>query len=195
MRSRFLIAIGLSATLLAACNPGSGNVVTETREVADFEAIAIGSALTVRLEVKPGAKTEVVVNYDDNLIDRVITEVSGGILTIDVDGSMSTFGGGRYVSVVVDSLESLEISGASNLDGVGEIDSYRLLASGAADVDLRDVIASDISIEISGSSDVSIHASNSVAGEVSGASDVTIYGDPSNVRVDTGGTSDLELKD
>jgi len=108
---------------------------------------------------------------------------------------MSTFGGGRYVSVVVDSLESLEISGASNLDGVGEIDSYRLLASGAADVDLRDVIASDISIEISGSSDVSIHASNSVAGEFSGASDVTIYGDPSNVRVDTGGTSDLELKD
>ncbi len=183
----------MSALVLSACTTGSGDIVTEDRTVDDFDRIEISSAVTVELVVEPGAETTVSVTYDDNLIDRVKTEVRSATLVISLDGSVSTLGGGRFVSVTVDSLEALEVSGAVELRGSGEVTSYDLAVSGASDVDLRDLAANDVVIEVDGASEVSIWASQSVTGDVSGASDVTVHGDPGTVNVETSGVSELRM--
>jgi len=183
----------MSALVLSACTTGSGDIVTEDRTVDDFDRIEISSAVTVELVVEPGAETTVSVTYDDNLIDRVKTEVRSATLVISLDGSVSTLGGGRFVSVTVDSLEALEVSGAVELRGSGEVTSYDLAVSGASDVDLRDLTANDVVIEVDGASEVSIWASQSVTGDVSGASDVTVHGDPGTVNVETSGASELRM--
>ena len=185
----------MSALVLSACTTGSGDIVTEDRTVDEFDRIEISSAVTVELVVEPGAETTVSVVYDDNLIDRVKTEVRSATLFISVDGNIAAFGDGRFVSVTVDSLEAIEVSGAVDLKGSGELDTYDLTVSGASDVDLRDLIANEVIIQVEGASEVSIWASQSVTGDVSGASDVTVHGDPGNVNVETSGVSDLRMAD
>lgn len=179
---------------LAACNPGSGDLITETRDVGDFDSIEASDAVNVELTVEPGAGTSVSVTYDDNLIDQIVTEVRGSTLEISIDGNVSTIGGGRFVAVTVASLDSIEVSGAVDVNGEGQLETYELVASGASDVDFRDLTAVDVTIEISGASDVNLYASGSVTGDVSGASDVTVDGDPSDVRVETSGASDFNVR-
>lgn len=194
MRSRSVLFVSVSAVLLAACTTGSGDIVTEERTVGDFNSIDVGSALNVDLTVDQDAEPSVTVAYDDNVIDRVVTEVRGGTLVVEIDGQVSTFGGGnRVITIVANELVTLDVSGAVDLSGSGDVDDYVLIASGASDVDLRDLTASSVELEVSGASDVRLHASSSVTGEVSGASDVTVYGDPDNIRVDTSGASDFDL--
>ena len=183
----------MSALVLSACTTGSGDIVTEDRTVDDFDRIEISSAVTVELVVEPGAETTVSVAYDDNLIDRVKTEVRSATLFISVDGNIAASGDRRFVSVTVDSLEALEVSGAVELRGSGEVTTYDLAVSGASDVDLRDLTANDVVIEVGGASEVSIWASQSVTGDVSGASDVTVHGNPGTVNVETSGVSELRM--
>ena len=190
---RIVVLLVASALVLSACTTGSGNLVTEGRTVDDFDRIEISSAVNVELVVEPGAETTVSVTYDDNLIDRVKTEVRSATLVISLEGSISVLGGGRLVSVTVDSLEAIEVSGAVDLKGSGEANTYDLTVSGASDVDLRDLIANEVIIQVEGASEVSIWASQSVTGDVSGASDVTVHGDPGNVNVETSGASDLHM--
>ena len=188
---RFLLI--LVTVALAACTTGSGDVVTEARSVGEFSSIEVSGALDVRLTVESGAATAVSVTYDDNLQDKIITEVVGDTLELYQDGNVSTFGGGRFVTIVVDSLDTISVDGASDLNGSGELASYTLITSGASDVDLRGLVAGSVEINVSGASDVTIHASQSVTGEVSGASDVRVEGGPSNARVDTSGASDFDV--
>jgi len=192
---RNLVLLAVAALVLSACTTGSGEIVTEDRTVDDFQRIEIGSAVDVELVVEPGAKTTVSVTYDDNLIDRVKTEVRSATLVISLDGSVSTLGGGRFVSVTVDSLEAIEVSGAGDLKGSGDVNTYDLAVSDASDVDRRDLIANEVTIQVDGASEVSIWAAQSVTGDVSGASDVTVHGDPGNVNVETSGVSALHMAD
>ena len=85
------------------------------------------------------------------------------------------------------------MSGAVDLKGSGEVNTYDLTVSDASDVDLRGLIAHEVIIQVDGASEVSIWASQSVTGDVSGASDVTVHGDPGNVHVETSGVSDLRM--
>ena len=59
---------------------GSGNIVSETRKVENFDGISVGGSFEV--EVKIGDVTEVIVEADDNIIKYIKTSVSGNILKI-----------------------------------------------------------------------------------------------------------------
>ena len=100
---------------------------------------------------------------------------------------------GVLLRLTVDSIEAIDVSGAVELRGPGEVDTYDLAVFGASDVDLRDLTASEVDIEVDGASELSIWASRSVTGDVSGASEVTVHGDPGNVNVEPSGASDLRM--
>ena len=76
----------------------------------------------------------------------------------------------------------------------GQVQSYELVASGASDVHLRGLVAEHVSVDVSGASSVSIHASESIVGFASGASDLDIYGSPNSVGVDSSGASDVDVR-
>lgn len=192
-RMRRFSAAVVFALVLGACGFGSGNLVSETRDVGPFTALDITGAVDVNLVVDPTSEQEVVVTYDDNLIDRIRTEVIGDTLHISQEGNVSTFGTGRMVSVVAQDLDSISVSGASDLDATGGVDSYRLEVAGASDVNLEDFEAEVVEIEVSGASDVRVHASESIEGEASGASDLRIYGNPDRALVDSSGASDVDI--
>jgi len=189
---RTIIAGAVSCVMLAGCSTaGSGDLITEQRSVASFEAVDVSGGIDLQLIVDPGASPAVAVTFDDNLIDRVRTEVEDGVLIIEATGSWRISGGGRFVSVVVSNLEELAASGGSDVVGTGELKALTLEASGGSDVDLGNLATERMIIDISGGSDVVVRPLVSVVGEASGGSDATIVGDPGEVDVETSGGADL----
>ena len=162
---RGLAAIGLAlaAIILAGCisidinddafsgEDGSGDLVTETRAVTDFSAVEISGALHAEVEV--GGSRIVEAFFDDNLLDNLETVVSRGTLRISCrDCSPSR---GAVIRIAAPELDRIEVSGASQ------------------------VIASDVSTE-------------QLSVRVSGASELEIDGRVDALTVDGSGASDLK---
>ncbi|MDJ0925333.1 MAG: DUF2807 domain-containing protein, partial [Acidimicrobiia bacterium] len=120
-RGSLLLLVALLSSMLAGCengiisigDEGSGIPVTETREVASFSSIEAGGALNLDVTVDPAALQSVEVVYDDNIIDRLTTEVRGDTLVVDLEGSINLTGNiDRVVTIVMNDLESIDASGA-----------------------------------------------------------------------------------
>jgi hypothetical protein len=177
---------------IAACGPiGSGDLVSEEREVGEFEGIHVSGGIDLDLTVDPAAAVSVTVVYDDNLLERIETEVEGTTLVIRSRGSYSVSGPGRLVEVTTPVLEELAASGGSDVDGSGTLDMLLIAASGGSDLDLSDLVAGSVSVNASGGSDVTVNVTEEVVGSASGGSDLTILGDPASQRIDVSGGADV----
>ena len=92
---------------------GSGVPVTQTRDVASFTSVELAGSNNVVVRV--GASQSVVVKADDNLIDRVTTEVQSGTLVIgNTPGSFATKSP-MSVEVTVPTLNALTLTGSGNI--------------------------------------------------------------------------------
>lgn len=200
---RLLVALVLTATAVAGCDEGllttgeqgSGNLVTESREIVSFSAIELSGAMNLKLVVDGDEAQSVAVTYDDNIIDRVSTQVRGDTLVIELEGSVNLTGGAeRHVAITMPELVALEASGATTIDGIGMTGAYTLDVSGASKALLRDLTASDVAVDVSGASTVELYATGTVSGSISGASNLDVYGEPGSVLVDSSGASDLDIK-
>lgn len=208
MRPRFrfrlpwLLVIALASLLVTGCDEGwfspgergSGDLVTETRDLTGFDSIEVGSALDLDLRVHPEADFEVIVTFDDNIIEDVVTRVNGDTLVLDLDGSFNLEGDpDRKISVVMPALEAIDASGAADVSASGTTSAYSVDASGASQLDLRQLEATDIEIDVSGASDVDVFATGTVSGSASGASEVQVHGSPVSVLIDSSGVSSVDV--
>lgn len=188
--------VAVVALLVTACGAiGSGDIITEQREVDPFDRVEVSGGMAVDLLVDPAATPEVTVTYDDNLIDRVATRVRGSTLFVEFEDSVQLTGAGRFVAVIVPSLQSVKASGGSDVVGSGVNDELRVEASEGSNVDLTDLTTRAVSLDASGGSDMAINASETVTGGASGGSDVTVVGGPSEVSVDSSDGSDVSVED
>jgi len=193
MKRLRLTALLLSITLLAACGPsGSGNIVSEDRDVGAFDSIEVSGGIALRLTADPGAATAVVVNYDDNIIDLIVTKVDGSTLEIESKGSYTTIGGeDRFVEVSVATLQGLTASGGANVIGNGSVDLLDLRASGGANVDLSLLPAGDMTLEASGGANVVVNVTDAITGSASGGANVSVEGNPPLQNIDVSGGADV----
>ena len=195
-RQRGLLAIVAGvALLLAACGEvASGDIVTEDRPVESFDSLDIRDGVNVELTVDSGAELTVSVTYDDNLLDNVVTRVSGDTLVIEFSGSITSFGGrGRAVFVVVDKIERVEVSGGANLTASGAIGAYELEASGGANADLSGLEAASVDVQISGGANAEVFATNRIEGDASGGANLTVVGSPGTVEIDSSGGANVDV--
>lgn len=112
----------------------------------------------------------------------------------DVDGAFDAEASGASTisgAVNADSVR-VDISGASKATLTGSARTLDALASGASTADLRDLIVEDARVEASGASTIRVHATSELDAQASGASTVRYSGDPSNVREDSSGASNVE---
>ena len=194
--SRSLLAFLILMVLVTLTACGSGNLVTESREVGSFTRIDVSGGANVELTVDPSLSQSVSVTYDDNLLDNIVTRVDDNTLIIETKGLVPTPGASRrFVTVVTDDIEEIAASGGADVTGEGVTESYTLRASGGSDVDLLDLQASSVEIDASGGTDVWVFASQSVTGEASGGADVEIFGSPPNVNVSESGGADVNVGD
>lgn len=164
----------LSAPSLTFAQKGNGNVVTQERTVASFNAIEAGSAVNVFLS--QGSSQSVKVEIDENLLDRFETEVKNGILSINVDGVNNATKMNAYVTAAT--LRQIEANGAATITGQTPIasDIFAFEGTGASNATFE-IKAKDLMIHVSGAAKANINAVvDAIKSEVSGAAVLTMAG-------------------
>ncbi len=190
---------------------GSGNVVTETRDIRDFNSIDVSGVFKV--EVAAQKNFGVDVQADDNLLPLIKTDVSGGVLHIDAEKHLKTSSpivvrisapdienieATGATNITVKNLKSeefgLNASGASKVSVQGSASEFNIEVSGASNVDASDLTAESAKIDASGASIVTVNVSNDLNVDASGASKVFYSGTPKNVVKKASGASSVSPK-
>lgn len=185
---------------------GSGVSTTQTRHVAAFDGVELAGSNNVVIRVGP--KQMVSVTGDDNLVDRVTTEVHAGRLVVGNEpGSFST-NAPMSVDITVPELTTLKLSGSGNIvaNGLGaDAMSVSLPGSGTLTADgtarrldvsvdgsgvvrFTEVVATDVRAVVSGSGSVFVTATESLDGTVSGSGAILYTGSPTNVAKNVTGS-------
>ncbi len=192
---RSVVAVVAAALLLIACGEtGSGTIVTETRDVGEFTQIEVNSGVDVRLVVDPARDLEVAVTYDDNLLDKVGTDVEGDTLVVGHTGSIRVPGDGRFVAVVVGDIEAIAVGSGANITGNGTVEEYSVDASSGANVDLRELEATRVDVDASSGANVSVSATESVRVDASSGANVDVYGNPADVSADESSGANIDVR-
>jgi hypothetical protein len=174
-RKRILMVLLLLGTIFvaSACGAtiikGSGDLITETRQVSNFDSIDLSGSGEVI--VTQGGSESLTIETDDNVMEHVKAEVVGGTLELGFEEGLNLIDHTRLIFTVgVDDLKSLEISGSGDIES-DMIETTRLDAtiSGSGDVQITDLTAGEVTAKISGSGEIDL------AGDAA-AQDITISG-------------------
>ena len=167
-RRALVLALTLSAGLLGALLPlagqaasirGSGNRVSEPRQLPDFQAIALAGAMD--LAVRQGAVQAVQVQADDNLLPLLETVVETGtngptLMVRWKKGQSIQHSGKVLVSVTVPRLVAVGASGSGDVKVEAfNTPSLQISLSGSGDARLDKLSTEDLGIRLAGSGDVS----------------------------------------
>ncbi|MCH8172484.1 MAG: DUF2807 domain-containing protein [Proteobacteria bacterium] len=206
------LAALMGTTVLVTSGLAHGAQETETRDLDEFNRVAIKGAMDVVIEV--GKSQSVEVSADEDYLDRVETRVDDGTLYISQEGR-------RWYDIDVDieitvrNLDGIFIDGAADIDATGiDSDNFDLEINGAGDVtlegacgtvtieingagdvDAEDLKCKNVDITINGAGDVDASASESVVAELNGVGDITICGDPDKVRPRIRGLGSFKVSD
>ena len=178
---------------------GSGMPVTEVRDVAPFTSVELAGSNNVMVRV--GEEQAVVVKADDNLIDRVTTEVQSGTLIIgSTPGSFLTKSP-MSVEVTVPTLDAVTLAGSGNmavdgidaeslrvdlpgsgtLSGSGTATRLDVTVGGSGVVQFARLVANVVQAAVSGSGSIFITATKSLDAAVSGSGVIVYAGNPQDV--------------
>jgi len=178
MKKIVFVALAI-AVLNASCQhmDGSGNIVTETRHTGNFTGIDAGGSFEV--EVKNGPSTEITVEADDNIIKDIETEVAGNTLNIKLKNGFSFSNGHFKVFVTAPNINTLKSSGAATINiknVVKNDDKITLEASGASSIN-GEINSPETSVDASGAAGVHVTGrTQKYAVEASGSSNVKTVG-------------------
>lgn len=161
MRKPVLFIIPLILLVTVACTVtfnapeirdlrGSGNLVTEQREVSGFDQLEFGGV--GKMTIRQGDVESLTITADDNLIDRINTRVVGDRLIIDMEENINIGGMTRLnYELVVKDLSRLTLSGFGDID-VAELrtDTLTVLLSGSGNLTVDDLQARRLEVTITG---------------------------------------------
>jgi hypothetical protein len=161
---------------LASCRftTGSGNIITETRTVANFDGITVGGSFDV--EVKIGPVTSVVVEADDNIMKYIVTTVSGNTLKIRTEDLNNYSDVHMKIYVTTPSLNSIK-------------------ASASAEVVVSDIITSDNNLTFKANSSASIKAevnAPEIETDASSSATITITGKTKNHKTEASSSAEIK---
>ncbi len=167
-----LLALGTHSCMNLNTVTGDGNVISEIRNVGEFNAIEASVGLNVFVKFGE-VSDDVEVVADQNLHDYIETEVIGGTLKITSRRSIRR-AAAKDIFVSAGSLDEINVSSAADLTGEGVLVAgrLRLNASSAADLDIE-VQADDIELNISSSAEAELRGNaRSLNADISSAGDL-----------------------
>ena len=187
---------------------GSGNKISESRELDNFSSLELFGSIDVNMSF--GKEYSCIVEGDDNLVHFIRTEVKDQQLQILIKQNYSTIkgllvnitapeydkvsilgSGDVNLSDVNHETLSLKISGSGNIIAIGRVKKLLANVNGSGDLKLSKLQSNNATITINGSGDAKIWASESLTAKVNGSGDITYYGDPENVQSKVNGSGNI----
>ncbi len=209
MNRKILFSMAILMLAVLACSAvsggtngvrGSGNVVSETRNVAGFTAVELKGSADVSVVV--GATDFVTVKADDNVIPLILTTVRNGTLVIDMKPFTSmTTSNGIQVNVVMKSLRGITLSGSGKIDvsgmsgpdlsvelpGSGDItvagavEHVTISLPGSGNIFCNELKASSADVTLSGSGTIRVYADQSLNAQLPGSGTIRYEGNPAQL--------------
>ncbi|HEY5728619.1 MAG TPA: DUF2807 domain-containing protein [Anaerolineales bacterium] len=132
--------------------PGSGNVITQTREVSDFTTIELD--YPAQVFVTQGSSISVKIEAEDNLLEGLQTRVRNDTLEIfyksDDNKHINPTKPVR-ITIVVKDLTEVDLGSAGELNFEGIVsDELDISISGAGNLELNDIAVENLSVTMSG---------------------------------------------
>ena len=219
MQTRVLV-LGASTLLMllavSACDGGvfgvrgSGNVITESRDVNGFSEIALFGSGTVRVDVN--GSESLIIEAEDNIMPLLKTEVRNGRLELSVESNISpttdvtytvsavaldgvTIAGSGKVTatgVAADSFD-VEISGSGRVEPTGTSGTLVVEISGSGNYLGEGLAASVGTVRMSGSGEAVVNVADDLDVDISGSGGVQYIGGP-NVTESISGSGDITHK-
>jgi hypothetical protein len=209
-----VLAVGAAAFLasvaLTGCVRAAGPMTSEARDISEVTAVVLDTSGDV--EITEG-EPSLTIHAPENVIDRLTSEVTGGVLELGRRGGPLPFVGEVRYELTVPSLTSIEINGSGDvtsdvvddrltitISGSGDVtvsgtaDSLDIEIDGSGEVDADDLEVADASVEISGSGDADLHVTGALRVDISGSGSVTHRGG-AEVDADISGSGDVEADD
>ncbi|MFH1524749.1 MAG: head GIN domain-containing protein [Chloroflexota bacterium] len=209
----------LIALFLSSCGfriiTGSGNVITETRDVTNFSRITLAGSGDVY--VTQGEEVSVRIEAEDNLIPYFGTTVQGDTLTIGIKHEYFAVNLHplKPVKFYVTSpnIEAVKLAGSGNIHvddiqttgfdisllGSGNISTDNLSATdvniklaGSGNITLGTISATEIIANIAGSGNIRMEAltTDKVASTISGSGNISLVGEAIEQRIEILGSGD-----
>jgi len=181
------------------CTSGEGQIVDETRSVADFTEVFVELSGNV-LITQGGTTQEVVVRSHANIIPLVETKVtSGGILTITVNGCTGSVNQ-LDILITTPDIESLILNGSGNIEGQNsfDMDQLDLILNGSGNITAQGTFG-DLLMTITGSGNFTGSGSaDNFGATVNGSGNISSFDLQSKncaVLVTGSGNSELSVSD
>jgi len=187
---------------------GSGNVVTQEKDITGFDRLEVSEGFQV--DVSQGDSFSVVIRVDEDLLDdlQVVKEGStlkiglkpGGSynlknVTLEADVTMPELTGADLVSgshltgdVEIGNV-AFNLSGGSHVTLSGSAGNLMIDAGGGSHANLADLVVVDANVEARGGSHATVNPSGRLDAVAKGGSHVTYLGSPTLGTIDTDGSS------
>lgn len=206
MRIKFVILMIALLGLFTACTNdngpvesvrGSGNVITEGREVSGFTAVSLQGV--GQLEIDQTGTESLSITADENLLPYIKTNVRGGKLIISIQGN-TLFNNVTELTyhVTVETIDSIELDGAGsievshldtddwrvNLDGTGNItasgraNKQTVEINGAGAYTADELTSQEVSVRHSGAGTAVVQVSDQLDVRIDGLGTVEYIGNP-----------------
>ncbi len=213
MKRNFLyLIISLIIVLSFGCRErgfkGSGDVVTEQRDIGEFSELEVYGAYNINLEV--GTKTSLSVSAEDNLQKFIRCEVENNRLLIENTKSIlpkrkivinieTTELVGIYSlgisNIIADRIDEqtfdVELSRAGVIELRGKVETLNAELSGVALLDSKELFARFVNIDVNSSANAEVNVSEKLTADLSDAGNLTYFGDPLDVESSISGVGNI----
>ena len=188
---------------------GSGNIISESRELNNFTSIILLGSIDVN--IKTSESNNCVVVADDNLIPYIKTEVVNNKLNISLNESYSSeeklvvnintpnydevsLSGSGNINILdfKNNNLSLNISGSGNITGNGEVETLVVKINGSGNLMSKEIKSNSATITINASGDTEVFASDSISAKINSSGNIEYFGNPENVDSIINGSGDIK---
>ncbi len=181
---------------------GSGSVITEQRNVANFYSVKVSGSSKVY--ITQGTTFRVTAKAYANILPVLQTRVENGVLIIDYKNNSNISNDNSEIDITMPVLSGLEVSGngsistlgsfmninnfAVSLSGSGSINvnnatplNYIVIISGSGSVNSFGVVSQDAVVNIGGSGNASLSLTGNLKATINGSGNIYYKGN--NVQV------------
>jgi hypothetical protein len=187
---------------------GSGTKETVSHKVGDFSSI--NSRGSFDINYRQG-KPALSITGDSNIIHEVVVLVKGGTLQLSMKKSYSsklplvinisspdinkiTINGTSNVMLkdINTAYLTLKVIGAVDLNANGKASNLDLSVDGAGDINIKSLIAEKVAVDLQGSGDIQLTATQQLNANLSGVGDIIFFGNPPVINKKISGAGDIE---
>jgi hypothetical protein len=151
-----IILVSIFAFTITSCKGwvrGSGNVISEDRDVSGFSKISISGV--GNLFIEQGDEESLTIEAEDNILPLITAKVSGNTLTIKINWGLPTKDLNYYLKVK--DLTSLSTSGSVHVSCPSlNTDNLVFNTSGSSNIDIDSLTAESVKIDSSGSGNITL---------------------------------------